>query len=242
MPRRPAGGPVIEVEVAPSTGALAGRAARRVAELAAEAIADRGLFTLAVSGGSTPARMFAELAAQTLPWERIHLFQVDERVAPEGHPDRNLTGLQANLLGRVDLPPGNVHLMPVTAEDLRAAADEYAGELRAVCGEAPALDLVHLGLGDDGHTASWAPRDPVMEVADRDVAVVGPYRRRLRMTLTPPAVNRARRVLWLVSGEGKAHMLKRLLAGDPVLPAARVQADRALVLADPAAAAHIAAG
>lgn len=222
------------VEVVPDGSALAREAARRVAGAAAAAVAERGRFVVALSGGRTPAAMLGELAATGLPWERIHVFQVDERVAPDGHPDRNLTLLGSELLGRVALPPGNLHPMPVTAADLAAAASGYAA---ALAGTAPGgvLDLVHLGLGDDGHTASWPPGHPVVDEADTDVAVVGPYRGRLRMTLTPPAVNRARHILWLVDGADKVFALRGLRAGDPALPASRVRVDGATILATAAA-------
>ncbi|MGH2769189.1 MAG: 6-phosphogluconolactonase [Actinomycetota bacterium] len=222
---------MIRVETLPDAAALAARAADYVAEHAGAGVAERGTFSLAVSGGATPAPMFRELATRRVPWEAIHLFQVDERVVPPGHPDRNLGILQESLLDRIPIPEGNVHLMGVNDDDLDAAARAYAQELRRVCGEGSRLDLVHLGLGSDGHTASWPPGDPVVEVTEMDVAVVGPFRGRLRMTLTPPPVNRAREILWLVAGPDKADALRRLLAGDPGLPATRVRTDHATLLA-----------
>jgi 6-phosphogluconolactonase len=230
----------MELEVLRDAAALAHRGAQIVADAAREAVAQRGQFTLALSGGSTPEAMLRALAGEDVPWDGVHLFQVDERVAPDGHADRNLTGLADSLLSRVPLPPGNAHPMPVQANDLEAAARAYAEELAAVCGAPPVLDLVHLGLGDDGHTASWPPGDPIAEVSDRDVAVSPIYRGRRRMTLTVPAVNRARRVLWLVSGTGKAEMLARLVVGDRSLPAGLVRPDDAVVLADQAAASALA--
>ncbi|HLF41056.1 MAG TPA: 6-phosphogluconolactonase [Acidimicrobiia bacterium] len=222
------GAPVLEVVA--DAAALAAEGARRIGAEARAAVAARGRFVLALSGGRTPAAMFEALAAADLPWRDVHLFQVDERVAPDGHPDRNLTGLRSALVDRVPIPPANVHPMPVTEADLEAAASGYTAALH---GAAPGgmLDLVHLGLGDDGHTASWPPGDPVVDVTDRDVAVVGPYRGRVRLTLTPPAVNRARRILWLVDGADKAGALRGLLDGDPSLPASRVRRDEAVVLA-----------
>ncbi|HEV7535097.1 MAG TPA: 6-phosphogluconolactonase, partial [Acidimicrobiia bacterium] len=175
------------------------------------------------------------LAERALPWEAVHVFQVDERVAPPGHPDRNLTGLEAALLERVPIPPANVHAMPVEEPDVEAAAAVYADEIRAVTGPDGSIDVVHLGVGDDGHTASWPPGDPVIDATD-DVAVVGPFNGRLRMTLTPPAVNRARRIVWLIAGADKAPVLARLLAGDPALPSARVRRHDVTLLADAAAA------
>lgn len=228
---------MIPVEVAEGPEALASLAASRVAVLAETALAERGRAVLALSGGSTPGRMLAALARCGLAWGRVHVFQVDERVAPDGDPDRNASALRANLLERVPIPEANVHLMPVTAPDLAAAARAYAAELAETTGDG-VLDVVHLGLGDDGHTASWPPGDPVVDADgpdDADVAVVGPYRGRLRMTLTPAVVNRARAVVWLVDGADKAPVLERLLAGDPALPASRVRTDRAVVLTGSAA-------
>ncbi len=222
----------IPLELVPDGDALARAAAvRHVIEAADAALDERGRFTLAVSGGSTPLRFFEELTHRPLPWRSIHVFQVDERVAPAGHPDRNLTGLMEHLLDRVPIPDANVHPMPVEASDLDAAAADYAAELVEVTGPDGVLDLVHLGLGDDGHTASWPPGDPVMDVKDADVAVVGPFNGYRRMTLTPPPVNRAGRILWLVDGAAKAPALARLLDGDPSIPASRVRRDSAVILA-----------
>jgi 6-phosphogluconolactonase len=219
------------VEVAPDAAALARAAVGHVIAAADAALDERGRFTLALSGGATPQRFFEELSHRPLPWRSIHVFQVDERVVPAGHPDRNLTGLMEHLVDRVPIPDANVHAMPVEASDLDAAAADYAGELAEVCGPEAVLDLVHLGLGDDGHTASWPPGNPVLDVTDADVAVVGPYRGHRRMTLTPPAVNRAGRILWLVAGAGKAAALARLLDGDPAIPASRVRQEDAVVAA-----------
>ena len=216
----------LEVEVVPDANAVARRGAEVVAERAAAAIGDHGSFTFAVSGGRTPWAMFADLAGK-LPWEQVTIFQVDERIAPDGDPDRNLTQLEHAL------PPGgaaDVRPMPVWADDLEAAAAQYAQELP------PALDLVHLGLGPDGHTASLVPGDPVLRVSDRDVALTGEYQGRRRMTLTYPALDRARAILWLVAGEDKVDALARLRAGDRTIPGGRVSTAHALVLADAAAA------
>ncbi len=222
----------MRVEVLPDPEAVARRAAAFVATEARAAIAARGRFTLAVSGGHTPWAMLRALADEDVPWASVHVMQVDERVAPAGDPDRNLTHLRGSLLERVPLPEGQLHAMPVELPDLERAAVQYARTLQAVAGSPPVLDLVHLGLGSDGHTASLVPGDPVLGVRDADVALTGAYQGRRRMTLTYPALDRARHLLWLVTGAEKAAMLARLRDGDPSIPAGQVRRDRALVLAD----------
>lgn len=212
--------------------ALPQRAADRVAEAAHRAVAERGRFAVAFSGGRTPGGMFAALAELDLPWDRIHVGQADERAAPDGHADRNATMLRARLLDHVPIPASQVHLMPAADADLEAAAHAYAAELRGVCGNPPVLDLVHLGLGGDGHTASLVPGDPVVDVTDRDVAATGVYDGRRRLTLTFPALNRARQILWLVSGADRAEALAALVDGDPAIPAGRVARSQAEVLTD----------
>ena len=163
-----------------------------------------------------------------MPWAQVTIYQVDERVAPDGDPDRNLTHLLDSLPDRT----AEVRAMPVEAKDLEAAAAAYARSLP------DRFDLVHLGLGPDGHTASLVPGDAVLEVADRDVALTAPYQGRRRMTLTYPVLDRAREVLWLVTGEDKVDALRRLRAGDRSIPAGRIDAPRQLVIADAAATAH----
>jgi len=171
--------------------------------------------------------MFELLGERELDWERIEVFQVDERIAPDGDPDRNLTHLEASLPAAAG---GAIRPMPVGADDLEAAASRYAAALPA------ALDLVHLGLGPDGHTASLVPGDPVLEVSDRPVAVTGEYQGRRRMTLTYPALDAARQILWLVTGADKREALAKLRAGDRSIPAGRVASERAILLADAEAA------
>ena len=217
------------LEALPDAAAVARRGADEVATGASVAIAARGRFTFAVSGGHTPWAMFRALGEVDLPWEAIGIWQVDERVAPDGDPDRNLTSLVQAMPEAVELHP-----MPVAEDDLEAAAERYAASLPE------AFDLVHLGMGDDGHTASLVPGDPVIAMTDRGVALTREYRGRRRMTLTYPVLDRARRVLWLITGGDKAAMLPRLLAGDPSIPAGRVSAEEQLVVADRAAATNVA--
>jgi 6-phosphogluconolactonase len=225
----------MNIEVLANSESVAERAASVIADYAWEAIAARGSFILAVSGGHTPWIMLRRLADASVPWRAVHIVQVDERVAPAGHPDRNLTHLRESLLDHAPLPPDQLYAMPVESPDLEAAAAQYAGTLRAIAGEFPILDVVHLGLGPDGHTASLVPGDPVLDVDDADVSLTDLYQGRRRMTLTYPILNRARRVLWVVSGSDKAGMVNRLLDGDRGIPAGRVSGERALLLADSAA-------
>ena len=226
----------MRVEVLDDADQVARKGAAVIAAEARASVAARGRFVLAVSGGRTPWRMLGALAGEEVPWGGVHVVQADERVAPAGHPDRNLTRLREILLARAPLGPERIHAMPVEASDLAAAAGEYALLLREIAGDPPVLDLVHLGLGDDGHAASLVPGDPALDVDGADVAPTGIYRGRRRMTLTYPVINRARRVLWLVTGGEKAGMLARLRDGDGSIPAGRVRRDRALVIADRAAA------
>lgn len=220
------GGVDRRLEVLPDADAVAARGAAVIAAEARAGVAARGSFALALSGGRTPWAMLARLGGEDLPWQAITIFQVDERIAPPTHPDRTLPRLLDHLP-----PPARPRLrpMPVEAADLEAACAAYAASLPA------RLDLIHLGLGEDGHTASLVPGDPVLNVGDRDVAVTGEYRGSRRMTLTYPALGRALLVLWVVTGEEKREPLRRLLGGDPSIPAARVAAPRQIVLADRAA-------
>jgi 6-phosphogluconolactonase len=228
----------IKLEVLSEDDSVARKGAQTIAADARAAIAIRGRFTMAVSGGRTPWVMLRALADEDVPWAGVHVYQVDERIAPEGDPDRNLTHLRESLLQHAPLHPEQVHAMPVESRDLDAAAADYALALGKVAGVPPVLDLVHLGLGPDGHTASLVPGDPVLSITDADVGITGVYQGRRRMTLTYPAINRARRVLWLVTGPDKTPMLRRLLDGDESIPAGRVSSEHAVMLADRAAAAE----
>src|SRR5262249_46941507 len=186
---------------------------------------------MAVSGGRTPWLMLRALATGELPWGQVHVFQVDERLTPAGDPNRNLAHLRDSLLDHAPLSPDRIHAMPVEAAELDRAAEQYARTLRDVAGLPPVLDLIHLGLGPHGHTASLVPGDPVLDVTDADVAVTGPYQGRRRMTLTFPIINRSRLVLWLVTSGEKAEALLRLREGDRSIPGSRVRRNGALVLA-----------
>jgi len=231
----------MKLEVFEDADSVARAAAAKIAADARAAIAVRGRFALAVSGGHTPWIMLRALGEEDIPWAGVHVFQVDERVAPDGHPDRNLTHLRESLLQHAPLRPEQIHAMPVESPDLEAAAARYALALREIAGSPPVLDLVHLGLGPDGHTASLVPGDAVLDVTDADVALTGVYQGRCRMTLTYPTLNRARRVLWVVTGSEKVEMLRRLRDGDVSIPAGRVRREQSLVLADRAAAGQLAA-
>jgi len=227
----------MNIEVLESADSVAQRAAAMIAEEARAAVAARGRFVMAVSGGKTPWLMLRALAGADLPWPAIHVVQVDERVAPAGHPDRNLTHLRESLIEHAPVVPEQIYGMPVESPDLESAAAEYAATVRQVAGRT--LDLVHLGLGPDGHTASLVPGDPVLKVENADVAMTGMYQGRRRMTLTYPIINRSRRILWVVTGGEKVEMLNRLLAGDESIPAGRVRRERSVVVADEAAAGQL---
>jgi 6-phosphogluconolactonase len=230
-----AAGNIVRSEFLPDPGAVAMRAAERIAQVLREAVKERGLCALAISGGTTPWLAFRALAGENVPWDRVHLFQVDERVAPSGDPERNYFHLKEALIDRIAIPSANVHPMPVEGGDLDEGALRYEAVLRRIAGTPPVLDLVQLGLGEDGHTASLLPGDAALQVVDADVAASGLYNGRRRMTLTFPAIDRARCILWLVTGSGKSAALERLRSGDRSIPAGRVRSDRAVLLADKAA-------
>jgi 6-phosphogluconolactonase len=230
----------MNIEVFSDASAVAREAAKLIAKEARDSVTARGKFVMAVSGGKTPWIMLRNLAQEDVPWNAVHVVQVDERIAPPGDPDRNLTHLRESLLASAPLRPEQIHAMPVESCNFEGASARYGVTLEEIAGSPPVLDLVHLGLGPDGHTASLVPGDPVLEVQDADVALTGTvYQGRRRMTLTYPIINRSRFVLWLVTGEEKSPMLPRLLASDVSIPAGRVRANRAVVLADRAAASEV---
>ncbi len=222
----------MNVEVLDDPEAVAQRAAELIAQSARDAITARGRFLIAVSGGRTPWIMLRAFADEQLPWDKIHIFQVDERIAPAGDADRNLTHLRESLLERAPLPEQNLHPMPVEDADPESGAEQYSKTLEKIAGNPPVLDLVHLGMGPDGHTASLIPGDPVLSVTDRDVATTGVYQGRRRMTLTYPVLNRARKILWLITGADKKEAFRKMRVADPSIPAGKIRQEQALVLAD----------
>jgi 6-phosphogluconolactonase len=230
----------IETQILADADAVAKEAAKLIAAKARAAVTARGRFVMAVSGGHTPWQMLRVLANEVVPWESVHVVQVDERIAPAGDPDRNLTHLQETLLEHAPLPAEQIYAMPVEGPDLESAARNYARTLQQIAGKPPVLDLAHLGLGPDGHTASLVPNDPVLNINDRDVALTGIYQNHRRMTLTYPMLNRSRQILFVVTGAGKAGMLARLRDADVSIPAGRIRREEALVIADRAALGELA--
>ncbi len=223
----------MEIIVGASTQAAAELAARWMARRIRSAVRLRGTCSLAVSGGGTPNSMFDVLATMDLPWKQVHLFQVDERIAPDSDSDRNATDLEEHLVRHVSIPKRNVHLMPVTAVSAERAAARYAASV----GSAP-LDIVHLGVGDDGHTASWPPGDPVVDNAS-PVAVTDVFNGRKRMTLTPSVVNGARARMLLAVGKSKAGPLADWVTSRGDLPINRVKRTSTTLIVDSAAAAKL---
>ena len=226
------------IETFADADAVAERTAEVIAEAAQEGIARHGRAVLAFSGGSTPAAMLQRLGTMDVKWNATHIVQVDERVAPEGHRDRNWTMITNNLLAGADIPHALLHPMPVTDDDLQQAADRYERLLTTVGGVPPIADVVHLGIGADGHTASLVPGDPVLRVRNRWIALAGPYQGRRRMTFTYPTINAARLVVWQVSDGDKAAALREALQGKGV-PASKVRRRDVHVIATEAAAAHL---
>lgn len=218
----------MKLEEVADSAAAALRSAEVIADACRDAVAERGEANIAVSGGRTPWQMLAHLSAMELPWDDVAMFQVDERIAPPGSQERNLTHIIAALpIERQAV----VRPMPVTSRDLDAACRSYAESLPE------RFDLIHLGLGPDGHTASLVPGDSVLEVTDRRVALTGGlYQDTRRMTLTYPVLDDARRVLFLVTGEEKREPLAQLLDGDHAIPAGRVSASDMICVADADAA------
>jgi 6-phosphogluconolactonase len=230
----------INMEILADPESVAKEAAGIIAQEARLGVSARGRFVFGVSCDNSSLLMLRALADKQVVWERLHLVQVDEGIAPAGDPGRNLTQFYANLVQRSPLHVRQVHAMPVDARDLEVAAARYALALHRIAGSPPVLDLVQLTLGADGRTASLFPGDPVLDVKDRDVALTGVYQGKRRITLTYPILNRVRLILWIVTGADKAEMLTRLRQRDPSIPAGRVRGGAALILADIAAAGQLA--
>ncbi|WP_111669598.1 6-phosphogluconolactonase [Algoriphagus litoralis] len=229
----------MEIRTFQSAEDVAKEAAIFIADRIRENIIKKGHFTFAISGGRTPWAMIKELAKQDLPWEKVFLFQVDERKAPDAHPDRNLTQLFKAIEGTKLVLRLNIFPMRVNAEDLDEACEEYESHIKRLT-ENGKLDLIHLGIGTDGHTASLVPNDPVLEEKIKGVALTdSEYQGRTRMTLTYPLINQAEKILWVVTGEEKAEMLDRLLHQDTSIPAGRIEQHHAIVFTEESAAIKI---
>ena len=208
----------MQVVVSDTATAAAHAAAVTIAGHLNTAIGERGEASLALSGGKTPKPMVQHLATLAVGWDRVHLWQVDERAVDAHDPDRNWLSFQALT---ALLPASHLHPMPVEAQN----ADElYADELRRVVGSSAVIDVVHLGLGSDGHTASLVPGSPVLDVTDRDVSWVDAYQGHRRLTLTRPVLQAARQQVWLIVGPGKAQAASELLGGHGDSPASMVAA------------------
>jgi 6-phosphogluconolactonase len=226
---------MMNIDIFPDATTVAQEAASFIAAEARAAVAKRGRFVMAVSGGKTPWMMLRALAGEKVPWENMHIFQVDERIAPTGSADRNLTHLQESLLSHAPMKTEQIYAIPVNETDLETAAQKYAHLIESVTGCPICFDLVHLGLGADGHTASLIPEDQVLKVIDRDVAITGIYQHHQRMTLTYPALNRSRKILWVVTGAEKTEAFAHLLNRDLQIPGSLIVQDHATLFADRAA-------
>ena len=226
----------MKTELFDNADMVASRAASIIAEEARKAVALRGRFIFAVSGGKTPWKMLRALADEDVPWEGMYVLQVDERLAPYGHPDRNMTHLLESLPGHSPILAERIIGMPVEEKDPEAGATQYEKTISRIAGSPAIIDLVHLGLGPDGHTASLIPGDPVLDITDRDVAATGIYQGRRRLTLTYPVINRARMILWVITGSEKKVMLQRLIERDVSIPAGRISRENSMILADKDAA------
>jgi 6-phosphogluconolactonase len=225
----------VRTDVVATPELAAKRAAAWLADALRAGIRDRDRACVALSGGSSPIPLFRELVRQELDWSAVHVFQVDERVVRRGDAARNLTALEQVFVHEGPLSMERLHPIWVDRSDLAAAAAAYAEGLVTLAGEPVTLDAVHLGLGNDGHTASLFPGDAALDVVDRAVAVTGEHAGFRRVTLTYPVLNAARRVVWFALGEAKQAMVGRLAAGDASIPAGRVSPDRAVLVADYAA-------
>jgi 6-phosphogluconolactonase len=210
-------------------------AAQFIAARLTLAIEERGRATLALSGGSTPWAMIGQLAAQPVTWSAVHVFQVDERIAPAGDAGRNWLRFAASALA-ARVPRNQQHPMPVELDDGELAADRYSETLVRWAGDPPALDVVHLGIGPDGHTASLFAGDPLLEERQRLVGVAGEHAGYRRLSLTLTAIDGARDIVWYIVGRDRREVASRLLERDPSIAASRVQREHATCFTDPEAA------
>lgn len=225
----------MKIELFPTAEQVAASAATYLEQEIRDALVHQPFYSLAISGGRTPWEMLKILSKADLPWKRVNLFQVDERIAPERHIDRNLTQLFQAISNTPMTTQLRIFPMPVLAANLDEACTEYAKVIDKVT-EGKGLDLIHLGLGSDGHTASLVPNDGVLEVKDRQVACTqNLYQGRIRMTLTYPQINSAKKILWIVTGTEKRVMVQRLLKQDSSIPAGNINQENALLLLDQAA-------
>ena len=235
-----------ELRVLPTAAEAATEAARIICELLAAALlaapeenpasgAQASRASVAFSGGTSPKMMLAAMSeVRPQPdWSCIDVFQVDERVAPDGDPSRNLVDLQHELLDQLN-PQALLHQIPVEAGADQAAL-KYAESISHVLGSSAQLDVVHLGLGNDGHCASLVPGDPVLQVMNADMAATDSYQGHERVTMTYPMLNRSSCVVWLVTGESKRAALSALLRDNPRIPASHVRCNRSIIVADQSA-------
>jgi 6-phosphogluconolactonase len=218
---------------------VAREAAKFIAETVRQDVFARSRFVMALSGGQTPWKMLQILGSEDIPWKAVHIFQVDERLAPAGHRERNFTYLQESMLDHTDVLPEQIYAMPVDHKDLETMAGNYIQTLQRIAGNPPVLDLIHLGMGKDGHTASLVPGDPVLKMMDTDVALTGLYQGRQRLTMTYPFINRARRILWVITGREKSEMFNRLREADESIPAGCVCRTKTIVITDKEAAGRV---
>jgi 6-phosphogluconolactonase len=228
----------MKIHIEPDADRLALECAAWIGGQVRRGLAERDTFTLALSGGRGPHRLFEALARERVPWQRVHLFQVDERAAPADSPERNFRAIRELLIERVPIPDANVHPMPVEQEGLEGAARDYASTLAQVLGPELVLDLVHLGLGEDGHTASLFPGDPASE-SGAPVIVSREHQGFRRLSLNYPLLSGARQRLWFVTGAAKSEVLLRAMDGDVGIPAGRIRREDTLFFADQAAAAML---
>lgn len=229
----------MRIHVLPTAESAAERAAEWLRAEIGRATAGHGRCLIALSGGRTPWRMLHDLRRLRVHWHGVEVFQVDERVVAATDPRRNARQIAELLVAPDALPAAALHAMPVEHQPLADGAAEYAALLAERCGTPPVLDVVQLGLGSDGHTASLVPGDPLLEDQRLDVGISGVYQGVRRMTLTCRVLNAARHRLWLVTGDDKARALRALWDGDRGAPAGRVAREASLVFADAAAAAAL---